>query len=135
MVAKQSNLPKSQPAESSVDLSPTKHVFNLVRGMATDRTKSRFDRLIHDRMRLAIVSALAGNEKLTFTDLKQLLAATDGNLSVHARKLEDAGYITVSKFFEGRVPKTEYRLTAEGKKALDAYLNHMEDLIRAMRNQ
>jgi DNA-binding MarR family transcriptional regulator len=91
------------------------------------------DRLIHERTRLAIVSALAVNASLTFNELKQLLRATDGNLSVHARKLEDAGYVACTKSFAGRVPKTEYRLTAAGRRALEKYLNHMEALIRATR--
>ncbi|MBA3573116.1 MAG: transcriptional regulator, partial [Pyrinomonadaceae bacterium] len=82
-----------------------------------------------------IVSALAANESLTFNDLKSLMNTTDGNLSVHARKLEDAGYITCTKFFEGRVPKTEYKLTASGRRALESYLNHMETLIQQMRNR
>src|SRR5947199_9682581 len=84
-------------------------------------------------MRLGIVSALAVNDHLSFNDLKRLLKTTDGNLSVHARKLEDAGYIACSKSFEGRMPKTEYALTASGRKALEKYLNHMEALIQAMR--
>ena len=88
------------------------------------------DRVIHERVRLAIVSSLAVHEMLTFNELKALLDATDGNLSVHARKLEDAGYIACRKFFEGRLPKTEYRLTAAGKKALERYLGHMEALIK-----
>lgn len=92
------------------------------------------DRLIHERLRLGIVSALAANESLTFNDLKSLVDSTDGNLSVHARKLEDAGYITCTKSFEGRMPKTEYKLTAAGRRALENYLNHMESLIRQMRN-
>lgn len=92
-----------------------------------------FDRLIHERIRLAIVSALAANESLTFTELKKLLDTTDGNLSIHARKLEEAGYITCEKYFDGRTPKTEYRLTSEGRKALNQYLDHMEALIKAMR--
>jgi DNA-binding MarR family transcriptional regulator len=91
------------------------------------------DRLIHERLRLGIVSALAANESLTFNDLKRLLETTDGNLSVHARKLEEAGYVACSKSFEGRMPKTEYSLTATGRKALEKYLNHMEALIHAMR--
>ena len=92
------------------------------------------DRLIHERMRLGIVSALAANESLTFSDLKSLVESTDGNLSVHARKLEDAGYITCTKSFDGRVPKTEYKLTTAGRRALENYLNHMETLIQKMRN-
>jgi DNA-binding HxlR family transcriptional regulator len=93
------------------------------------------DRLIHERMRLGIVSALAVNETLTFNDLKKLLATTDGNLSVHARKLEEAGYVACTKYFEGRLPKTEFRLTAPGRQALERYLDHMEALIRATRER
>ena len=93
------------------------------------------DRLIHDRTRLAIVSALAVNEVLSFNELKQLLGTTDGNLSVHARKLEDAGYVQCEKSFEGRTPRTEYTLTAAGRQALERYLAHMEDLIRATRER
>ncbi len=91
------------------------------------------DRVIHERMRLAIVSALAVNDSLTFTDLKRLLGTTDGNLSVHARKLEDARYIACEKSFEGRMPKTEFSLTAAGRKAFEKYLSHMEALIKAVR--
>jgi DNA-binding transcriptional ArsR family regulator len=91
------------------------------------------DRLIHERTRLAIVSALAVNASLTFNELKQLLRVTDGNLSVHARKLEDSGYIACMKSFDGRVPKTEYRLAATGRRALEKYLDHMEALIQATR--
>ena len=101
------------------------------------KTKSQpaaeLDRLIHERVRLAIVSALAVRDSLTFNELKALLKTSDGNLSVHARKLEDADYITCDKSFAGRVPKTEYRLTALGKRALERYLDHMEALIRAAR--
>ena len=93
------------------------------------------DRLIHERMRLAIVSALAVNQTLTFNDLKQLLETTDGNLSVHARKLEDAGYVACTKSFEGRLPRTEYRLTASGRAALGRYLDHMEAIIHATRDR
>ena len=93
------------------------------------------DRLIHERMRLGIVSALAVNDTLTFNDLKRLMNTTDGNLSVHARKLEDAAYITCTKSFEGRMPRTEYRLTATGRRALERYLDHMEALIRATRER
>ena len=91
------------------------------------------DRLIHERTRLAIVSALAVNEALTFTELKQLLDVSDGNLSVHARKLEDAGYVRCEKTFENRMPKTSYRLTPAGRAAFERYLNHMEALIEATR--
>ena len=102
----------------------------------TSKQKSaapNLDRLIHERLRLGIISALAANESLTFGDLKNLMSTTDGNLSVHARKLEEAGYISCTKFFEGRLPKTEYKLTAAGRSALENYLSHMESLIKQMR--
>lgn len=116
-------------------------------GAASFRTKARslkvrqgkarssidLDRLIHERTRLAIVSALAANAALTFSDLKSLLQVSDGNLSAHARKLEDAGYITCTKGFEGRVPRTEYRLAAPGREALNRYITHMESLIKEMK--
>jgi DNA-binding MarR family transcriptional regulator len=104
-----------------------------VRGHAEPMGPLALDRLIHERMRLGIVSALAVNEALTFNDLKKLLDTTDGNLSVHARKLEDAQYIACTKSFDHRIPKTEYRLTPAGRRALERYLNHMEALIRATR--
>jgi DNA-binding transcriptional ArsR family regulator len=88
------------------------------------------DKVIHERMRLAIVSTLAVHAELTFNELKSMLETSDGNLSVHARKLEEAGYVTCTKGFEGRVPRTAYRITSEGRRALDAYLAHMEALIR-----
>jgi DNA-binding HxlR family transcriptional regulator len=91
------------------------------------------DRVIHERVRLGIVSALAPNTALTFNELKRLLGATDGNLSVHARKLEEAGYVSCTKSFKNRMPRTEYSLTPQGRKALEKYLNHMEALIHAMR--
>ena len=93
------------------------------------------DRLIHERIRLGIVSALAVNPSLTFNDLKRLLETTDGNISVHARKLEEAGYIVCSKSFQGRMPKTEYTLTQAGRDALEKYLNHMESIILAMKGK
>ena len=93
----------------------------------------QLDRLIHERLRLGILSALSVNDSLTFNELKKLLDTTDGNLSVHARKLEEAGYITCAKSFEGRIPRTDYRLSTSGKKALERYLDHMEALIQAMR--
>ncbi len=93
------------------------------------------DRLIHERIRLGIVSALATNHSLSFNDLKRVLKTTDGNLSVHARKLEEAQYISCVKFFEGRVPRTEYRLTSSGRQALTEYLDRMEEWIRATREQ
>lgn len=93
------------------------------------------DRLIHERIRLGIVSALATNHSLSFNDLKRVLKTTDGNLSVHARKLEEAQYISCVKFFEGRVPRTEYRLTPAGRKALAEYLDQMEEWIRVTRKE
>ena len=99
------------------------------------KTADELDRLIHERLRLGIVSALAVNDTLTFSDLKKLMNTTDGNLSVHARKLEEAEYIACTKSFEGRMPKTQYRLTATGRRALERYLDHMEALIRATRDR
>lgn len=107
--------------------------LRTVRGGATGPLE--LDRLIHERMRLGIVSALAVNDLLSFNDLKQLMQTSDGNLSVHARKLEDAAYITCTKSFDGRVPRTEYRLTAQGRRALERYLDHMEALIHATRDR
>jgi len=104
-----------------------------VKDQKREAVPSDLDRLIHERIRLGIVSALAVNRSLTFNDLKALLKTTDGNLSVHARKLEEAAYILCEKSFDGRLPKTEYRLTGAGRKALERYLNHMEALIRATR--
>jgi DNA-binding HxlR family transcriptional regulator len=105
-----------------------------IRNLKSDiskRSTLELDRLIHERLRLGIVSALAVNDRLTFNDLKALLQTTDGNLSVHARKLEEADYIACEKSFTGRVPKTEYRLTAAGRRALEKYLAHMEAIIDA----
>jgi DNA-binding transcriptional ArsR family regulator len=112
--------PHARPAADR----PLKHAG----GIATE-----LDRLLHDRMRLGIVSALAATDDLSFSDLKAALSATDGNLSVHARKLEDAGYLSCSKSFEGRTPRTGYKLTAAGRRALDKYLDHMDAIIRATR--
>jgi DNA-binding HxlR family transcriptional regulator len=103
------------------------------RARSVEASASNLDRLIHERTRLAIISALAVNSSLAFNELKQLVRATDGNLSVHARKLEEAGYLTCTKSFAGRLPKTEYRLSAAGRRALEKYLNHMEALIQATR--
>ena len=111
-----------------------KEALRSVRGRAAEATPGALDRLIHERMRLGIVSALAANESLTFNELKGLLQTTDGNLSVHARKLEDAQYIACDKTFEGRVPRTEYRLTAAGRRALEKYVSHMEAIIKAVRD-
>jgi DNA-binding HxlR family transcriptional regulator len=98
-----------------------------------DATATELDRLIHERIRLGIVSALAVNDSMSFNDLKALMGTTDGNLSVHARKLEDAGYVSCHKSFEGRVPKTDYALTAAGRRALERYLEHMEAIIKVTR--
>ena len=106
-----------------------------VRVPAREAVSADLDRLIHERIRLGIVSALAVNRSLTFNELKALLKTTDGNLSVHARKLEEADYIVCTKSFDGRLPKTEYRLAPAGKRALERYLNHMEALIRATRER
>jgi DNA-binding HxlR family transcriptional regulator len=104
-------------------------------GLPAALNAPKLDRLIHERLRLGILSALSVNQSLTFNELKRLLDTTDGNLSVHARKLEEAAYVACTKSFEGRVPKTEYRLTAAGRKALERYLDHMEALIQAMRDR
>jgi DNA-binding MarR family transcriptional regulator len=102
---------------------------------AAGTVSGELDKVIHERMRLGIISALAANESLSFTDLKNLLNTTDGNISVHARKLEEAGYLTCEKSFKGRVPLTEYRITDAGREALNRYLNHMEALINAMKGK
>ncbi len=130
MVARQGALSRQASAKSGPAPGP-----RPVGGSAAAAGAPGLDRLIHERMRLGIVSALAANEKLTFNDLKKLLKTSDGNVSVHARKLEEGGYIVSSKFFEGRMPKTEYRLTEAGKRAFERYLDHMEALVRAMRER
>ena len=119
-----SNAARHTPASSS-------SAAGAARGAA--RAAAELDRLIHERVRLGIVSALAGVDRLSFNELKSLLKVSDGNLSVHARKLEDAEYVACSKSFDGRVPKTEYRLTGAGRRALERYLDHMEALIHATR--
>ena len=100
---------------------------------AAGEVSTDLDKVIHERLRLGIISALAANEKLSFSDLKALLNTTDGNISVHARRLEEAGYLTLEKSFKGRMPLTEYRITTAGRKALERYLDHMEALIKAMK--
>jgi len=109
--------------------------LRTVRGRAPADGPLAFDRLIHERLRLGILSALAVNDSMSFNDLKKLMQTSDGNLSVHARKLEEANYIACTKSFEGRVPKTEYAITASGRRALERYLDHMEALIRATRER
>jgi DNA-binding HxlR family transcriptional regulator len=104
-----------------------------VHGRAAESVPPTLDRLIHERLRLGIVSALAGTDSLSFNDLKKLMKTTDGNLSVHARKLEEAEYVTCTKSFEGRMPRTEYRLTPLGRRAFERYLDHMEAIIRSAR--
>ena len=111
----------------------TAHTLRGVHGRDASNESLELDTLIHHRMRLGIVSALAANDSLTFNELKGLMQTTDGNLSVHARKLEEAEYVTCTKSFEGRRPKTEYRLTPAGRRALQCYLDHMEALIQATR--
>lgn len=112
----------------------TEQALKSIAGYLSDPAAGEFDRLVYERVRLGIMSALAVNRSLSFTDLKNLLKTTDGNLSVHARKLEEAEYISCKKSFKGRIPRTEYRLTCRGRQALERYLDHMEALIRATRN-
>ncbi|HWQ35806.1 MAG TPA: transcriptional regulator [Blastocatellia bacterium] len=130
-MAKQNTLRKDRARPAA----EAKGARNLVVAEQTAARSTELDRLIHERARLAIVSALAVNDSLTFNDLKALLNTTDGNLSVHARKLEEAEYIKCIKSFDGRIPKTEYSLTAAGRRALEAYLSHMESIIKATRGR
>lgn len=109
--------------------------MKVIRGLAKEGGSPKIERLIHERVRLSIVSALAVTDRMTFSELKELLGTTDGNLSMHARKLEEAGYISVKKYFQGRMPKTEFRLSAKGREALEKYLAHMESLVQAMRRE
>ena len=126
---------KQSTAKKTVPQKPVSEVPNTQSSPAKEKSAApNLDRLIHERLRLGIISALAANESLTFSDLKNLMNTTDGNLSVHARKLEEAGYISCTKFFEGRLPKTEYKLTVAGRSALENYISHMESLIKQMRN-
>ena len=122
---------KSNAARSA---DPEKPVTHAVRSKKNSGAAMTLDAVIHERARLAIVSALAVNDTLTFNELKDLLDTSDGNLSVHARKLEDAGYIICSKSFEGRKPRTDFKLSAAGRRALEKYLDHMSALIRATRS-
>jgi DNA-binding MarR family transcriptional regulator len=125
---------KHLPAHEQEKVSSVRHRAEPARTLRPAALPD-FDPLIHERIRLGILSALAVNDSLTFNDLKQLLNTTDGNLSVHARKLEDAQYVRCDKSFDGRTPRTTYELTANGKKALEKYLDHMESLIRTTREK
>lgn len=128
-MARQSALSRKSHEESAAE--PRSE--GKLRGLPRRGAALELDRLIHERCRLGIVSALAVNESLTFKELKRLTNTTDGNLSVHARKLEEAAYVTCMKSFNGRMPRTEYRLTPDGRRALDRYLAHMESLIETIR--
>jgi DNA-binding HxlR family transcriptional regulator len=123
----------ARPADSTAKPRPAKVSKPANQQETVGNALPNLDRIIHERMRLGIVSALAVNDSLTFNDLKRLLQTTDGNLSVHARRLEEAEYVECTKSFQGRMPKTEYRLTAAGRKAFERYLDHLEALIHAMR--
>jgi DNA-binding MarR family transcriptional regulator len=121
---------KSRPPGTAND---QRRRFDGIAGYLADPRARDFDRLVYERVRLGILSALAVTPAMSFTDLRDLLKTSDGNLSVHARKLEEASYVTCTKSFEGRIPKTEYKLTAKGRRALERYLDHMEALIAATR--
>lgn len=127
--AARARAPEARPRGTSAKPSPSKggHLTPIDGNAAIPL---ELDRVIHERLRLAMVSALAVNDSLSFNELKALLDASDGNVSVHARKLEDAGYLSCTKGFDGRIPRTEYRLTAQGRRALERYLAHMEALIK-----
>jgi DNA-binding MarR family transcriptional regulator len=134
-VAKHASARDEDRREGGSSRASQSRTLGKVEGEAAAATAPDLDRVIHERLRLGIVSALAVNDTLTFTDLKRIMNTTDGNLSVHARRLEEAGYVAVKKSFEGRVPRTEYTLTADGRRALERYLDHMEALIRATRER
>ncbi|HET6198701.1 MAG: transcriptional regulator [Candidatus Acidiferrales bacterium] len=124
---------KSATVRASREGKLERQELETVRNRPAEEAARSLDRIIHERTRLGIISALAVNATLSFNELKKLVGASDGNLSVHARKLEDAGYIACTKSFAGRLPKTEFRLTTPGRRALEHYLDHMEALIRATR--
>jgi DNA-binding HxlR family transcriptional regulator len=130
---KQTNQRKARPAQTPSLRAIARAAMRSNAAQAAEPDPTELERLIHERLRLGIVSALAVNERMTFNELKSALKTTDGNLSVHARKLEEAKYIACAKYFEGRTPKTEYRLTNAGRNALERYLNHMEAIIRKTR--
>ncbi len=125
------NLALAENIEAEDETPPKPQIVKAEK--AAETVSNELDKVIHERMRLGIISALAANTKLSFSDLKNLLNTTDGNISVHARKLEDAGYLTCEKSFQDRKPLTEYKITKKGKDALEKYLNHMEALINAMK--
>ena len=134
-MAEQGSVAPRAPHDTPPAAAPLRSLPRAAEPMAHDDGALSLDRLIHERMRLGIVSALAVNDSLSFNDLKRLMKTTDGNLSVHARKLEDAAYLSCTKSFAGRVPRTEFRLTPAGRRALERYLDHMEALIRATRER
>jgi DNA-binding HxlR family transcriptional regulator len=126
---------KSNLARKRAEGSKGSERLRGIKGDAARHGPLELDRIIHERMRLAIVSALAVNESLSFNELKRLIEITDGNLSVHARKLEEASYVICTKSFEGRLPRTQYRLSSLGRQALERYLDHMEALIHSTRER
>ena len=134
-MVKRNALAKKDEGKSRAGASAKETLRGVRASRAVETAPADLDRVIHERVRLAMISALAVNKSLTFNDLKGLLNITDVNLSVHARKLEEAEYVTCNKFFDGRTPKTEYTLTAAGRRALERYLDHMEALIRATRGR
>jgi DNA-binding transcriptional ArsR family regulator len=133
-VAKRSALARDG-SRSGAAGQPAAEPLKSIRGKGSDATPAALDRLIHERIRLGIVSALAVHTSLSFNELKALMGTTDGNLSVHARKLEEAGYVSCTKSFEGRMPRTDYALSATGRRALERYLEHMEAIIKATRER
>ena len=125
---------RTAAARNKSEIRANKSEIKNLKSDIPTRSPLELDRLIHERLRLGIVSALAVNDRLTFNDLKGLLQTTDGNLSVHARKLEDAQYVACEKTFDGRMPRTEFRLTPAGRRAVEKYLGHMESIIKAVRD-
>jgi DNA-binding MarR family transcriptional regulator len=125
----------AEKSSAEGDEQPVKEALAGLSGYLADAAARDFDRLVYERVRLGMMSALAVNQSLSFTELRELLKTSDGNLSVHARKLENAGYVACEKSFAGRVPRTEYELTIKGRRALERYLDHMEALIQATRHE
>lgn len=125
----------AKPARAESASPSRKRRLETVAGYLSDSSAREFDRLVYERVRLGILSALSVNKSMTFSELKDLLETSDGNLSVHARKLEDAGYVSCKKSFVGRTPKTEFRITAKGRRSLESYLEHMEAIIHATRGK